>query len=39
MPMEFSLVITGFNVDQGFDVVLVHLCTFDTFFHYRSIRI
>ena len=28
-----------FNGDHGFDVVLVHACIFDTFFHYRSIRI
>ena len=24
---------------HGFDIVLVYSCTFDTFFHYRSIRI
>ena len=28
-----------FNGYYEFDIVLVHSCTFDTFFHYRSIRI
>ena len=26
-----------FNCDYGFDVVLVHSCTFNTFFHYRCV--
>ena len=34
----FSLAFTCFNDYHGFDV-LVHSCTFNTFFHYRSIRI
>ena len=37
--MGFQLAIMGFNGNHGFAVVLVHSCTFDIFFHYRSIRI
>ena len=43
---SFSLTIMGFhwqlqvfNGDHGFEVLLVYSCTFDIFFHYRSIRI
>ena len=35
----FSMAIMGFNGNHGFAIVLVHSCTFDIFFHYRSIRI
>ena len=42
----FSLTIRGFhwqswvfNGDHGFVIVLMYSCTFDNFFHYRSIRI
>ena len=37
--LGFDWQLWGFDSDHGFSVVLLHPCTFDTFFHYRSIRI
>ena len=37
--MDFYWQLGVFIGTHRFDIVLVYLCTFDTFFHYRSIRI